>query len=109
MLPLGLPGVSDGEFNELAGQIFKLLTIGNGLFETGGLFGADALTHVAAIAPDLMFVVRTHLVNGSTSGAVAILGLDAAFFHRVQSRHLFKDSSSLYEKISVHACNVSMR
>lgn len=108
MLSVGLPGMSDGYLNELVGQIFKLLTVGYGLFQGCSFLGADTLAHVAALTPDLMFIVRPHLVNGSTSSAIAILGLEAAFFHHVQSRHLLKDSRSLDKKISVHAHKMSI-
>ena len=82
-------GLLDGNGDKVSGELFKLLAILYRLLEFGGICGANALTEVGTVIPELVLEVRADFFTG---GGGTILGLDTAQFHRSDGGHLLEDS-----------------
>jgi len=79
----------------LRGQRFKPLAIGNGGLQAWGVLGGNAPTHIAAILPDLMLVVRTDGAGLPVGRTGPVFSFEAPLLHALESGHLVDKVSSL--------------
>lgn len=98
------PGQAYGQLDELVGEGFEPLPIGDGGLKLRSLLRRDTTAGVGPVLPNLMFEVRTH--RGPRS-ALAIFGLEAPQLHGVEGGHLADEFCSAFNDLVAHGPNLS--
>ena len=99
-----LPRVFDRQLDEGLGQGFELESVVDGGLQGGGILGADSLTDIGSILPDLVLEVGAGF---GARRAGAVLSLEAAQFHGIESGHLLENSRTFGEERIIHGASMS--